>query len=110
MGSAAEKVKSLERIDEEIVGPLLDALASEPDWRFMIAPDHPTLVSTRAHSPDPPIFCCASKHAPLTPTRRFCEADAQGGIFVQNGHLLMGTFLNPAADLSQLVKEHARHE
>lgn len=110
MGSAAEKVKSLERIDAEIVGPVLDALAKESDWRFMIAPDHPTLVSTRAHSPEPPIFCCAKKHAPLTPTRRFCEVDAENGVYVNSGHLLMGTFLNPAADLDQLEQEHARHE
>lgn len=49
-GNTAEKIKALEEIDRHIVGPLLDRLASESDWRMMVTPDHPTFLSTKTHS------------------------------------------------------------
>jgi 2,3-bisphosphoglycerate-independent phosphoglycerate mutase len=110
MGSAAEKVKALEQIDQHIVGPLLVALEQEPRWRMMIAPDHPTLVSTRAHAPEPPIFSVCEQHGPFEPTRRFCEVDAEQGVYLSRGYELMGTFLDPDADLSRLAEELANRE
>ena len=49
-GQADEKVKALERIDEHIVGPLLDALPRHGDWRILVSPDHRTTLRTRAHA------------------------------------------------------------
>jgi 2,3-bisphosphoglycerate-independent phosphoglycerate mutase len=49
-GKADEKVKALERIDEHIVGPLLEALPKYGDWRILVSPDHRTPLRTRAHS------------------------------------------------------------
>jgi 2,3-bisphosphoglycerate-independent phosphoglycerate mutase len=49
-GRADEKVKALERIDEHIVGPLLDALPKHGDWRVLVSPDHRTTLRTRAHA------------------------------------------------------------
>ncbi len=49
-GRADEKVKALERIDADIVGPLLDALPSHGDWRILVEPDHRTTLATRAHA------------------------------------------------------------
>ncbi len=49
-GRADEKVKALERIDEQIVGPLLEALPGHGDWRILISPDHRTTIRTRAHA------------------------------------------------------------
>ena len=49
-GRADEKVKALERIDEHIVGPLLDALPRYGDWRLLVEPDHRTTLCTRAHA------------------------------------------------------------
>src|SRR5262249_5147555 len=49
-GKASEKVKALERIDEHIVGPLLEALPRLGDWRILVSPDHRTPLRTRAHS------------------------------------------------------------
>ncbi|MBU0618420.1 MAG: phosphoglycerate mutase, partial [Planctomycetes bacterium] len=45
---------ALERIDELIVGPLLDALRKHDKWRILIAPDHPTPCTTTAHDATPP--------------------------------------------------------
>ena len=42
LGDAREKVFALERVDEHIVGPLLDAVRQNDEWRIIVAPDHPT--------------------------------------------------------------------
>ena len=49
-GNAAAKVEALERIDRDIVGPILEALPSHGEWRLLIAPDHCTHLRTRSHS------------------------------------------------------------
>lgn len=49
-GKADEKVRALERIDEHIVGPLLDALPRYGDYRLLVEPDHRTTLKTRAHA------------------------------------------------------------
>ncbi|MEQ8848144.1 cofactor-independent phosphoglycerate mutase [Botrimarina sp.] len=49
-GRADEKVKAIEAIDRDIVGPLAEALRSHGDWRVMISPDHPTYLSTKKHT------------------------------------------------------------
>jgi len=49
-GKADKKVEALERIDRDIVGPLLEALPRFGDWRILVAPDHRTPLQTRAHS------------------------------------------------------------
>ena len=49
-GRADEKVKAIEAIDRDIVGPLHEALAARGDWRMMISPDHPTYIRTKKHT------------------------------------------------------------
>src|SRR5262249_30652248 len=49
-GRADAKVEALERIDRDIVGPLLEAVPGFGDWRILVAPDHRTPLRTRAHS------------------------------------------------------------
>jgi 2,3-bisphosphoglycerate-independent phosphoglycerate mutase len=49
-GKTDKKVEALERIDRDIVGPLLEALPRLGDWRILVAPDHRTPLRTRAHS------------------------------------------------------------
>jgi 2,3-bisphosphoglycerate-independent phosphoglycerate mutase len=49
-GRADEKVNALERIDQDIVGPLLDALPQYAESRILIEPDHRTTLRTRAHA------------------------------------------------------------
>ena len=46
-----EKVKAIERIDEFIVGPIIDSLEGE-DFRVAILPDHPTPISVGTHTRD----------------------------------------------------------
>jgi 2,3-bisphosphoglycerate-independent phosphoglycerate mutase len=49
-GRVEAKVEALEKIDRDIVGPLLAALPGYGDWRLLVTPDHPTPLRTRAHA------------------------------------------------------------
>jgi 2,3-bisphosphoglycerate-independent phosphoglycerate mutase len=94
MGSAEEKVKALERIDEMVVGPLLAKLAQSPEWRILVAADHPTLTTTRGHSAIPPLFAFAGTGIAAVERAPFTEAAAdRGGYWVRPAHGLMKVFL-----------------
>src|SRR5262249_30847994 len=58
-GRLDKKIQALERIDADIIGPLLAELPRFGDWRLLIAPDHRTLIRTRAHAlgPVPAAIC-----------------------------------------------------
>jgi 2,3-bisphosphoglycerate-independent phosphoglycerate mutase len=49
-GRCHEKVRAIERVDEHVVGPLLNALQLHGHWRIMISPDHPTFLRTKVHT------------------------------------------------------------
>ena len=46
-----EKVKAIERIDEFIVGPIIESLEGQ-DFKAAILPDHPTPISVGTHTRD----------------------------------------------------------
>lgn len=106
LGDAAAKVAAIEQIDAQIVGPVLDRLRQETDWRILIAPDHPTCVATRVHSADPPPFAiagsgvepsdqAASQTANQTKPQStgFNEQNAASGLFEPIGHNLVNRFI-----------------
>lgn len=89
-GMADEKRAALERIDEAIVGPLRRKLRSLGEHRIVIAPDHATLVRTKAHHAEPPPFCYAGTGVGPGSGRRFCERDAAAtGVFLDPGCTLI---------------------
>lgn len=55
-GRVLEKVKSLERIDAEIVAPLAALAGSRGDVRIMVAADHATPLSVKTHTSEPVPF------------------------------------------------------
>jgi 2,3-bisphosphoglycerate-independent phosphoglycerate mutase len=94
-GKATEKVRALERIDEHIVGPALNALRALPEWRILVAPDHVTAVASTAHEAGPPPFCFAGSGVPAVERRAFSELEAEaGGWLVDPGHQLLRLFLS----------------
>jgi 2,3-bisphosphoglycerate-independent phosphoglycerate mutase len=94
MGDAGEKVLALERIDSIVAGPLLERLAREPEWRMLVAVDHPTLTTTRGHSAIPPLFAYAGTGVEAAGHGPFTEAAAEaGGWWVEPAHALMARFL-----------------
>ncbi|HNQ23355.1 MAG TPA: cofactor-independent phosphoglycerate mutase [Phycisphaerae bacterium] len=96
LGDAGEKIKALERIDEYIVGPVLQKLRRGERWRMLVAPDHPTPVSTKAHSAVPPLFAYAGTGVDAVEQLPFHDAAARlSRLFIDPGHLLMGQFIRP---------------
>jgi 2,3-bisphosphoglycerate-independent phosphoglycerate mutase len=95
-GRADEKVKALERIDEHIVGPLLEALPRYKEWRILVEPDHRTTLKTRAHAYGAVAFAAAGTG--ISPNGRSAydedNAAATGLAFDPGWHLmrwLLGT-------------------
>ncbi len=93
-GSAELKKKAIEQIDKHIVGPVYEAIQTYDDWRILIAPDHPTLVRTQAHSGDPVPFAMAGPGVSGILNKPFSEANAaESGFRIDNGFELMEYFL-----------------
>jgi 2,3-bisphosphoglycerate-independent phosphoglycerate mutase len=95
-GDAREKIRALEAIDREIVGPVLEALdKSAAPYRILIAPDHETPLELRSHERQPVPFAMMgdgliAAHA----AGSFTEAAARKtGMTVAIGHELMEYFL-----------------
>ncbi|HEU5361164.1 MAG TPA: 2,3-bisphosphoglycerate-independent phosphoglycerate mutase, partial [Candidatus Deferrimicrobiaceae bacterium] len=95
-GNAQEKVRAIERIDEEMVGPILARARNEGDLAILILPDHPTPVAIRTHSQEPVPFLYYPTPAGLSsfPGRRYTEADARATRqFLDSGTRLIGYLL-----------------
>ncbi|MHC5110919.1 MAG: cofactor-independent phosphoglycerate mutase [Planctomycetota bacterium] len=96
LGSVKEKILALERVDQHIVGPLLEAVRGHDRWRILVAPDHATSVLTRAHSAVPPPWCFAGSDVAPGSGRPFCEKEAEAGsVMIDPGHKLMEQFIQP---------------
>jgi len=94
LGDADAKTTAIERIDEHIVGPVLEALRSLDRWRIMVVPDHPTPVGRRVHTGTPPPFCLAGHTIHPVMRQPFSEAAAAASdLQVDPGHELMEYFL-----------------
>lgn len=93
-GRADEKIKALEKIDEHIVGPLLEALPRCGEWRFLVSPDHRTTLRTRAHAYGAVPFAVAGTGVMSKGQTSYDEltADASDLTF-DPGHRLMTWFL-----------------
>jgi 2,3-bisphosphoglycerate-independent phosphoglycerate mutase len=94
-GRADAKVEALERIDSDIVGPIRKALEAYPQWRILIAPDHSTLLRTRAHDRAPVVWAMAGTGLPASgrPYDELSAKDARGPFFDQ-GYRLIDCFLD----------------
>ena len=93
-GNADQKKKAVEQIDKHIVGPVLEALKGYDNWRILVAPDHPTPISTKAHSSEAVPFAMAGTNITGIINAPFSETNsAQSGFRIDNGFELMEYFL-----------------
>ena len=86
MGDLREKVGAIERIDAEVLGPLLDVLAAA--GACWCVPDHPTPVRLRTHTGRPVPFAFGAAPGPARRRRReTCSeaAAAAAGLVVRDG-------------------------
>jgi 2,3-bisphosphoglycerate-independent phosphoglycerate mutase len=93
-GDPHRKIGAIERLDELFVGPLLEGLRRlGDDWRVLVAADHTTSCTTRAHGNEPVPFCVYTQRdegKPRGQKRGFSERDArEQGIFIQEAHALL---------------------
>jgi 2,3-bisphosphoglycerate-independent phosphoglycerate mutase len=91
-GDAADKVRAIERIDAEFLGPALAGLARLGPHRVLVAPDHYTPVARRSHVGDPvPFVIWPGPGGAGNGAAAFTEAEAaKTGLLVERGHELLG--------------------
>lgn len=94
-GLVDEKVKAIEQIDRYVVGPLVERLKKEKDWRLFVAPDHYTPVAKKGHSPESVPFIFAGTDVTIKSGMPYTEKAAAGtGIHLEEGHRLMSKLIH----------------
>ena len=95
-GDLEGKIRSIELIDSEIVGPLLEGLekAGEP-YSILVMPDHPTPIAIKTHIADPiPYLLYRSGQETESGTDTYNEVTAAAsGRFEAEGYRLMEKLL-----------------
>src|SRR4051812_19928172 len=89
------KVESIEHIDKYVVGPVLEKLATYPEWRILVMPDHPTNIATRKHGYTPTLFGMAGTRVKYHRPGPYTEKHAAASdLKIERGHELMEYFLH----------------
>lgn len=88
------KKKSLELIDEKILGPVLEALEEYDDYKVLIMPDHATPLELRTHTNDPIPFLMYHKNGEVEGKDEFTEQTCKDtGVYIEDGHNILSKFL-----------------
>lgn len=90
------KVRSIELIDEKIVGYICDNLNKiGEEYRMLILPDHPTPLALRTHTRDAVPFVLYDSTSPKdNKVSSYTEANAkESGIYYDKGYKLLNVFL-----------------
>ena len=85
-GAVKEKVTALERWDEQIIGPLVDALDDE-HYRVLLLPDHATPCALRTHTSAPVPYLFFDSRRP-GPGGEYTERAVAGSAPVVAHHLM----------------------
>lgn len=93
-GAFDDKVKAIELIDKQVVGPIVNAFKKE-DVSIMVLPDHPTPVALRTHVKDPVPYLIYRSNALVdsgvkTYNEHTCAAS---GNYIPEGWTLMEKFI-----------------
>lgn len=94
-GDMEGKILSLERIDQKIVKPIIDAIREDgEDVRFMIVPDHRTPLAVRTHTPTPVPFVIydSTDEKEIDESKGFNETSGMTGRFFDSGFSLADYF------------------
>jgi 2,3-bisphosphoglycerate-independent phosphoglycerate mutase len=94
-GDLEGKIKSLERIDKEVLQPILEYLkTSGEDFSILELPDHRTPIALRTHTSEPVPFVLyrSNGQMPENAANEFTEAAGANGSYFDSGHALADTF------------------
>lgn len=99
-GITANKVLSIERIDEQVVAPVVSAMdASGEDYRLLILPDHPTPIRCRTHTSDPVPYLIYDSRMQRRTSNKFSERDAAASDQLEKcGYRLIEKFIQPGGN------------
>jgi 2,3-bisphosphoglycerate-independent phosphoglycerate mutase len=93
-GDAPNKVGALEKIDSEIVGPILNTrFAQNGELRVLVCPDHPTPVALKTHATEPSPFVAWGPGFAATGLKYNENQARLSKVSVERGYELMGKFL-----------------
>ncbi len=93
-GDVKNKIASIENVDREIAGTILNYFNKEDAFRILIAPDHPTPVSLRTHSSEPVPFLLFGKGIRPDGSQCYHESAAkEKGLRFTSGEEIMEFFI-----------------
>lgn len=94
-GDAALKVKSIERIDAEVLEPIVTEMDRRAeDYRVLVMPDHATPICVRTHTIDPVPFAVYDSRSEKCGAPVFDEQSAAAaGLMLEDGYTLMERFI-----------------
>ncbi|MBE6885087.1 MAG: cofactor-independent phosphoglycerate mutase [Ruminococcaceae bacterium] len=96
-GELDNKIRSIELIDSEILGPVMNQLRKEEeDFSVLLMPDHPTPTALRTHVSDPvPFVLYRSDKEGALPAAGYSEKQAEAtGLYLPEAHKIMSRFLS----------------
>jgi len=94
-GDLRMKIACFERIDREIIGPILKHFEGKKDFRIMVVPDHATPIAVRTHVADPVYFAAYGTDIPAGTIATFDEKSAKDTEFkFEHGYQLMNYLIN----------------
>jgi 2,3-bisphosphoglycerate-independent phosphoglycerate mutase len=93
-GDVKAKIRAIEQVDREVVGPIMAAAADFSDLRLMILPDHLTSVETGKHTRGDVPFAISGAGVDERSGLDFTESNAaQSDLYIAHGHELMEHFI-----------------
>lgn len=94
-GDLELKLKAIERIDERVVGPLLDYLSGEKNSKLLLVTDHITGIESKTHERGRVPFAITDfDRSKLLPGRKFTEVEASDtGNRLETGKDLIDIFI-----------------
>ncbi|MCK9376732.1 MAG: cofactor-independent phosphoglycerate mutase [Syntrophobacterales bacterium] len=93
-GELQLKLQAIEDFDAKVVGPMVEGLAKQGDYRLLVLCDHLTPLALRTHTDEPVPFILYDSRTPKDTPRPYTEAAAQAtGLRLEQGADLLPRLL-----------------
>lgn len=93
-GDIKAKITAIEKIDQDIVGTILNHYDEHDNVRILVLPDHPTPVKLRTHTSDPVGFVMYGKGIAHDGSANYSETESEkNGLKFDSGEALIDHFM-----------------